>query len=1342
MCSPSSDDFLYTDSGPQTMPGDSKEEQQCSSRASVHRLRFVDATPSGVVCSALHPSRAYVSLARENGDIELWACDSNRPAYTPEFGGNANTAALGMPMPWALLASIPGSAKAGIQAMTWASAAGGISNDSIARSPTDVMALRGSPPVDSLTAGSAGPGFGGCRLLLATLGGALLEADWATLSLHTLGDSHGGAAWSLASFPLLASNGSSPGASLVLGSVVAVGCEDGSVRVMLLSERDGNEYSGVSSGSARLGRLEHAGTCPGSDGRVLSLAWHPTLPVLFTGTSHGVIRGWDVSPVTIALTKGAGKGATASSNLAQLMSRGAGAGTASAPSAAPAPVVRMQIDSAMPGLAATATHGKATGPSTCVWALAVTRELLVISGDSKGAVHAWDGRTGTLAVPAPLTRHDADVLTVAVAEASGEGSGEASLQVASAGVDGKVTICRRVPVTGNATGKGKLAPRAAAGDEAGRWVVVGSHRGHAHDVRSLVFHPDGTWVASASADGFVAVIAPGDVNTRHPLRLAPFAQRPARTLAFASPPAFSAALSADAGAAGVPLLVASQQPTGIDLWAVSSAPVVHSAPGPPPKRKRGVEGDDALPQASVDEYGLPLLPTLSTLGGLPGALEPSLPGQGMRAFYRARKEGRRDRKLAKVSAVLHVGETPQAPLHARVLRIALDVVQRKGPPGTTGARNGASRPNSALLALAAPRMSKKARAAGAAPHPSAGVVEAALAAAGGDDADGGPVDPSEAEGAVAVANPSTLDLSGDGSWLAYATAAGLRLLHLRVDAPRTVGDSEALLEGADITPTPVALPPALLPASAASSGGRGWGDDVASSGSVGLDSTASHLQFVPLSDGAGADASPAPQLLLVVAGGAVHVSVVYAAPASAGSKRVAPHCEHLYSLPLHHGVAATVAIAAGLAGPAVASPAAGFAASASRSARDSLAEAGLAAMLPASASATAASGGRASIGVKIASAALTQASRARQSLGRGRRDSDEEDDSSADDSDAADAEDSGAPVSLRQAAASMAVGASSAKGSTLAESGPLFVTALAAERVPSSSSEAPPTVTLALGLHTGHVALYSLTLAGGRLAGVSSRAPAQPSAFAFVPLPRASAALEAAKRGLMVLLRSGQCVLLDAATGALHSLSQSLSSALMPVWHAATKDSASGSVVAAAKAGAKHLPRLPQMAPSIPRSLLVLPRGGNRLQLVAMGPDNGVTITIDRMVSDNPAGPVVTARAVAGSGGTDGSVSKRFGTNVLGAALVRNSATTTGPASGTEEASAPSAGGGAAAAGPHTGSGKARKAKRKNTATGEAGEAPGGKSAPPAVTLALVELPWRSFARHHAAVLARKRYGT
>lgn len=74
------------------------------------------------------------------------------------------------------------------------------------------------------------------------------------------------------------------------------------------------------------------------------------------------------------------------------------------------------------------TAASHSGASLCVWALLVTGDGTIVSGDSEGAVQFWDGSNGTLLTR--LQRHAADVL--ALAEWRGS--------VWAAGVDPRVSL--------------------------------------------------------------------------------------------------------------------------------------------------------------------------------------------------------------------------------------------------------------------------------------------------------------------------------------------------------------------------------------------------------------------------------------------------------------------------------------------------------------------------------------------------------------------------------------------------------------------------------------------------------------------------------------------------------------------------------------------------------------------------------------------------------------------------------------------------------------------------------------------------------------------------------------
>jgi WD40 repeat protein len=130
------------------------------------------------------------------------------------------------------------------------------------------------------------------RLFGISLRGFLYEVDLGALRIKNKRDSYGGAAWCLATSPR------SP--------VLAVGCEDGAVRLFRYSDHvesdttsginsnDHGSSDSISSGCRSVeplsSFLEYSKTLPTSGARVLSIAFHPTEPKLFIGCSDSTIR--------------------------------------------------------------------------------------------------------------------------------------------------------------------------------------------------------------------------------------------------------------------------------------------------------------------------------------------------------------------------------------------------------------------------------------------------------------------------------------------------------------------------------------------------------------------------------------------------------------------------------------------------------------------------------------------------------------------------------------------------------------------------------------------------------------------------------------------------------------------------------------------------------------------------------------------------------------------------------------------------------------------------------------------------------------------------------------------
>ncbi|KAF0691925.1 Aste57867_16921 [Aphanomyces stellatus] len=192
----------------------------------------------------------------------------------------------------------------------------------------------------------------------------------------------------------------------------------------------------------------------GTGRRVVSLAWHASSDALFSGNDEGVIYHWNVQ---------SGRNES-----------------------------RMTLERF------------AKQAPAVVWSLLVLDDLTVISGDSNGNVHTWDGASGTLMQTfAQLT---ADVLTMAV-------DASESLLFAS-GIDNQVIQLRK--------GKGT-----------NQWAYAYSHRAHTHDVRALALSADeaAPLLVSGGVDTHLAWYNAAKFNALRPNKASPIPERPFVSLA-------------------------------------------------------------------------------------------------------------------------------------------------------------------------------------------------------------------------------------------------------------------------------------------------------------------------------------------------------------------------------------------------------------------------------------------------------------------------------------------------------------------------------------------------------------------------------------------------------------------------------------------------------------------------------------------------------------------------------------------------------------------------------------------------------------------------------------------
>ncbi|KDQ13643.1 hypothetical protein BOTBODRAFT_33349 [Botryobasidium botryosum FD-172 SS1] len=214
------------------------------------------------------------------------------------------------------------------------------------------------------------PGYSDLRLFSTSGGSDLFEWDLERGTILRTVPSQGGSIWSMAVNPT--------------STLLALGCEDGRVRLLSLADNDVFHHSRFMPAKAKSRVLSIAWGIPsrreGPDGEEWSDAW------LVTGYSDSTVRKWDV-------------------RTGQMLDQ-------------------MSVD-------------KVRDEKTLVWAVGVLRDGTIVSGDSLGMVKFWDSLTATQLQS--FQAHAADILCLAI--------GPDGTSVYSSGVDQKVTEFSAVNVT-------------------------------------------------------------------------------------------------------------------------------------------------------------------------------------------------------------------------------------------------------------------------------------------------------------------------------------------------------------------------------------------------------------------------------------------------------------------------------------------------------------------------------------------------------------------------------------------------------------------------------------------------------------------------------------------------------------------------------------------------------------------------------------------------------------------------------------------------------------------------------------------------------------------------------
>ncbi|XP_020548323.1 U3 small nucleolar RNA-associated protein 4 isoform X2 [Sesamum indicum] len=187
---------------------------------------------------------------------------------------------------------------------------------------------------------------------------------------------------------------------------LALACDDGCVRIYGVSDAE---------------KLTYIRTLPRVSGRTLSVTWSSDATRIYSGSSDGFIRCWDVK-------------------LAH-------------------EIYRITV-----GLG-----GLRSGSDLCIWSLLALRCGTIVSGDSSGSVQFWDDKFGTLLQAHSYHKGDVNALSAAPSHN----------RVFSAGSDGQVILYKLSSESVGSRDR-KFVPEVIK-----KWIYVGYVRAHTHDVRAL-----------------------------------------------------------------------------------------------------------------------------------------------------------------------------------------------------------------------------------------------------------------------------------------------------------------------------------------------------------------------------------------------------------------------------------------------------------------------------------------------------------------------------------------------------------------------------------------------------------------------------------------------------------------------------------------------------------------------------------------------------------------------------------------------------------------------------------------------------------------------------------------
>eukprot|EP00890_Picochlorum_soloecismus_P003258 jgi/Picsp_1/3933/NSC_01445-R1_protein len=302
----------------------------------VHRISCIPWSPSSIISLSASRDGSVCACLREEGEIELYDVHSN-----------------------SLIKTCPGNINA---------------------SPTCMVLVDDGED-------EAGP-----RAFVSSLDGLIVEVDTSSQQIRSTEDSYGGAVWNMCvKYDVRKAEGELQKATVMDTSgavdsdedveedegvsthhhLIAAACDDGAVRIYSVEKN--------------IPGLKFEKTLPPVGGRTLSVAWHPTKPILVSGSTEGCLHVWNIDT---------GR-----------------------------EVMRITVD----GI----TNKDAD--SLCVWSLMVLGDGTIVSGDSQ-ALSFWDGQFGTMI--AKFAPSGSDILSIA--------SSPKEDYVFCGGVEPKVSVFKKV----------------------------------------------------------------------------------------------------------------------------------------------------------------------------------------------------------------------------------------------------------------------------------------------------------------------------------------------------------------------------------------------------------------------------------------------------------------------------------------------------------------------------------------------------------------------------------------------------------------------------------------------------------------------------------------------------------------------------------------------------------------------------------------------------------------------------------------------------------------------------------------------------------------------------------